>query len=169
MASQNGTTFGASIVPIENRHADTHQASIFDSPAITPAASRENLKPSEKDLEAGVVTPLAAQDENPFTSKISVECNKECAMWPSRQTLVDKHKAEKRQRRGRKRCGCGPVVDFWARFNARQKLIIKIVIALLVVGAMIGIGVGISIAVNGTVYVSDDKSSQVSRHKIPPP
>lgn len=83
-------------------------------------------------------------------------------MWPSKQTLMEKQKAEKKRRRDMKHCGgCGPVVEFWARFNKKQKLIIKIVMALLLLGAMIGIGVGISIAVNGTVYAGDDRSAQI--------
>lgn len=111
-------------------------------------------------MEAGVSTPLA--DDNPFTSKVSVDYNKECAMWPSKQTLMQKQKAEKKRKRDMKHCGgCGPVVEFWSRFTARQKLIIKIVMALLIVGGMIGIGVGISIAVNGTVYAGGDRSTKI--------
>lgn len=193
MASSNGTTFGASIVPVEQRDGDraAPPISVFDLPAVTPAASHEDLpasnepqqhippsspfyqsptllepthvRPStEKDLEAGVTTQLGAQDDNPFTSKVSVDYSKECAMWPSKHTLIQNKKAEQRRKRGTKHCGgCGPLVDFWARFNARQKLIIKIVTALFLIGVAIAIGVGISLAVNGTVYVSDDHSSRI--------
>ena len=139
----------------------------YQAPArLEPTHTRQSSKPSvatnEKDLEAGITTPLESGEDNPFTSKISVDYNKECKMWPSKQTLIENRKAEKKRRRDGKRCGgCGPVVDFWGSFNARQKLTIKIVLALLLIGIAVAIGVGISIAVNGTVYVSDDRSQQI--------
>lgn len=205
-ASDEKTTFGASIVPTDDHHAD--EALIppprLDSPALTPAVSRDdmsttyegrpipvhspfyqhppasfervhsrqtsktNLGTYEKDLETGDVTPLAATgDENPFTSKISVDCNKECKMWPSRQTLMEQKTAEKRKQRAREGItGCVPMREWWAKQSKRQRLIIKIILAFFVVGAIVAIGVGISAAVHGTYYsnhgqqqVGDDDSS----------
>lgn len=198
MASANNTTFGASIVPIQHRNnvISTPQNLCNESPAITPAASHEDLNTSaqtqrqpipnvyqtpsslepaqpraalrpsivtnEKDLEAGASTPLARNEENPFTSKVSVDINKECTMWPSKQTLIDNRKAEKKRRRDGKLCGgCGPVRDFWATFTKRQKLISKIVVAILLVAAMVGIAVGVTVAVNGTVYASEDSTQRI--------
>lgn len=129
--------------------------------------SRQNSKVDipldEKDLEAGVRTPLSA--EAPFASKVSVDCTKECRMWPSKQTLMQSKMAEKKQKRDTKWCGgCGPVVDFWARFTKRQKLFIKIALALFLIGVVVAIAVGISIAVHGTVYAGAGQT-----HKIPNP
>lgn len=188
------TTFGASIVPSPaTANNASPQIPMLDSPALTPAASREGLDeeyseqrhvPShspfynnqvpaqlapahsrqnskehalvvnEKDLEAGVATPLSsAQDDNPFTSKVSVDCNKECNMWPSKQTLMQKKLAEKKKRRDGKFCrGCGPVVEFWGRLSKKQRLLVQLGIALFVVGAAVAIGVGISVAVHGTYF-----------------
>jgi hypothetical protein len=130
------------------------------------AHSRQNSKDvavvNEKDLEAGVRTPLAGDSEHPFASKVSVDCNKECRMWPSKQTLIQSRKAEKKKRRDGKFCGgCGPVRDFWGRFTARQRLYIKIALALFLLGVVVAIAVGITVAVNGTVYVGDGNSASI--------
>ena len=118
---------------------------------------------NEKDLEAGVRAPLSpAMDNEPFASKVSVDCNQECKMWPSKQTLMQSKKEEKKKKRDTKLCGgCGPVVEFWDRFSKKQKLLLKILLALLVVGCAVAIAVGISAAVNGTVYVSEGHTKQI--------
>lgn len=174
---------------------------ILDSPALTPAASREDLEAdyqnqrrvpphspfyqhrpdsidrghsrsnskvnvalNEKDLEAGTTVPLAihAPDAEPFTSKVSVDCNKECKMWPSKQTLMERRKAERRKKRDGKMCrGCAPVVDFWETKTKRERLVMKIVLALLCIGVVVGIAVGITIAVHGSVYVSDNRTAKI--------
>ena len=202
MASHDtSTTFGASIVPTAQTNADdqiTLPQPIFDSPVLTPAASREDLTPefserrvpphspfyqhtpdsferghsrqnsrsvvavNEKDLETGVRTPLAPYTEHPFASKVSVDCNKECRMWPSKQTLIQSREAEKKRKRDQKLCGgCGPVVDFWGRFTKRQKLFIKIGLVVFVLGVIAAIAVGISIAVNGTVYAGNGQTESI--------
>ena len=117
---------------------------------------------NEKDLEAGVRTPLAADSNHPFAGKVSVDCNQECKMWPSKQTLMQSKQEEKKRKREGK--FYRPVVEFWERFSKRQKLLIKIAIALFVVGCAVAIAVGITVAVNGTVYVSEGHNKQ-----IPPP
>lgn len=121
--------------------------------------SQSSITLNEKhDLEAGIYTPLAVQagkhdDFNPFSSKISVDHNKECKMWPSRQTLLQNRLADKRRKRDAKGCGwcLGPMVNTWAGFTTRQKLLIKIITAFLFVGIVVAVAVGISIAVKGTV------------------
>ena len=128
--------------------------------------SRQNSKdgPSatEKDLEPGVQTPLAGDSDHPFASKVSVDCSKECRMWPSKQTLIQSRKEGKKKRMNGKFCGgCAPVRDFWARFTARQRLYIKIALALFFVGVVVAIAVGITVAVNGTVYVSDGHTEAI--------
>lgn len=83
-------------------------------------------------------------------------------MWPSKQTLIQSRKAEKKKRRDGKMCGgCGPVRDFWARFTKQQKLLIKIAFALFMIGVVVAIAVGITVAVNGTVYVSDGHTESI--------
>ena len=195
-SSNNTTTFGATIVPTPQRTKQdlTLPVPIADSPALTPTASREELTQvptsspfyqhpadsferghsrqtskvdvplNEKDLEAGVQTPL--QPGEPFTGKVSVDCNKECKMWPSKQTLMQSKMAEKKRKRNDKICGgcTGPVMEFWGRFTKRQKLSIKIAFGLFLVGVIVAIAVGITVVVNGTVY-----SSEGQTHKIPDP
>ncbi|KAF2185035.1 hypothetical protein K469DRAFT_169019 [Zopfia rhizophila CBS 207.26] len=102
----------------------------------------------ERDLEAG--TPLsAATTQNP---KVSVDGRvKECTMWPSRQTMLDKKKASKRSR------NC----NLFRNLNSKQRLWAKIVIALFVVAAAVGLGVGISRAVGGGVWAGDGQSKQI--------
>lgn len=127
------------------------------------STSKVNVGLNEKDLEAGIRTPLTPADPNhPFNPKVSVECNQECKMWPSKQTLVQSRKEDARRKREGKMCGgCAPVVEFWDRFTKRQKLYIKIAIWFLVIGAVVAIAVGITAAVNGSVYVSEDKNEQI--------
>lgn len=130
-------------------------------------ASKTHLAVYEKDLESGHVTPLTmADDENPFGSKISVDHNKECKMWPSKQTLIQQKTAEKKKRRDMKCCaGFGPVRDWWAQFTKRQQLLMKIALALVLIGVAVAIGVGISKAVHGTYYSSDGGQQQVGGTK----
>ncbi|KAF2725661.1 hypothetical protein K431DRAFT_290760 [Polychaeton citri CBS 116435] len=117
-----------------------------------------NTHPFEKDVEANVspVSPTLESD-NPFTSKISVECNKECRqMWPSKATL----KQNRRDRQNLKRANgcCGgwlvPLRRKWSSYSKRQRLIIQICLAILVAGIMVAIAVGITKAVNGSAYTS---------------
>lgn len=126
--------------------------------------SKNYLGAYEKDLESGHATPLTmADDENPFTSKISVDANKECRMWPSRQTLTQQKAAEKKKRRAvRGWAGCAPFREWWTtRFNKRQRLYIKIAVGLFLVGVAVAIGVGISKAVHGTYYSSGNGMQDV--------
>ncbi|KXL50550.1 hypothetical protein M433DRAFT_446706 [Acidomyces richmondensis BFW] len=203
MPASETTTFGASIVPVAGREQPLQSPPAPDSPALTPAVSREdivaeyhvtekpipphspfyehapasservharqanklNVVPSpsfEKDIESGNATPLSPNgDENPFTHKISLDCNKECKMWPSKQTLMEQKQAEKmRKRELRGYAGCGPLRNWWARFDKRQRLIIKIAIAVFVVGVLVAIGVGISKAVNGTYWANNNGDQQ---------
>lgn len=204
MASGNAsTTFGATILPAAEKKAKADDEislppPIHSSPALTPAASREDLTPefserrvpphspfyhhspdsfepthsrqtskvhvalNEKDLEAGIRTPLTAGGEHPFAGKVSVDCNKECRMWPSKQTLVQTRQAEKKKKRQQQCCGgCGPVRDVWERFTKRQKLFLKIALVLFVLGAIAAIAVGITVAVNGTVYTGSGQQATI--------
>lgn len=131
----------------------------------TRQASKLNGVPStsfEKDIESGDATPLSPNgEENPFTHKISIDCSKECKMWPSKQTLMEQKQAEKKRRRELRGCaGCGPLKNWWSRFDKRQRLFIKIAIAFFVVGVLVAIGVGISKAVNGTYWANNNGDQQ---------
>lgn len=115
----------------------------------------------EKDVESGNVTPLSPNDDddNPFSKHHNVESNKECTMWPSKHTLKQKQKAEKRSRRSK--AAWGRLVNRWSALTPRRRMSIKIAVALFLVGVAVAIGVGISAAVKGTYYVSDDSSKTV--------
>ncbi|KAI7397227.1 hypothetical protein KC328_g5013, partial [Hortaea werneckii] len=134
--------------------------------------SKNHLGVYEKDLESGgggggstnLATPLTMpDDENPFTSRISIDANKECRMWPSRQTLTQQRAAQKTKRRAaRGWAGCAPLREWWTtRFTKRQRLWIQIAIAFVLVGVAVAIGVGISIAVHGSYYSSADGRKDV--------
>ncbi|KAI6790720.1 hypothetical protein KC363_g3565 [Hortaea werneckii] len=131
--------------------------------------SKNHLGVYEKDLESGgagtnLATPLTMpDDDNPFTSRISIDANKECRMWPSRQTLTQQRAAQKTKRRAaRGWAGCAPLREWWTtRFTKRQRLWIQIAIAFVLVGVAVAIGVGISIAVHGSYYSSADGRKDV--------
>ena len=128
-------------------------------PTHSRTSSQNRPIVNEKDIEAGPNTPLT-DENNPFTSKVNLSCNKECKMWPSKNTLAQSRKAEQKKKRDEK--FCGPVTDYCSRFTKRQKLIMQIILAFLIIGVVVAIAVGITVAVNGTVYVSDDQSKQIS-------
>ncbi|EMC91125.1 hypothetical protein BAUCODRAFT_315607 [Baudoinia panamericana UAMH 10762] len=196
-ASHEKTAFGATIVPQTERQDEALiPPPTLDSPALTPAVSRDDVSADyhndaipphspfyhhaeskqysrdnvaifEKDLESGNATPLTAKDEeNPFASKLSVDCNKECSMWPSRQTLMRQKTAEKQKQRAQRGCaGCGMLKDRWTMMSKRNQLLCKLVIALFIVGAIVGVCVGISIAVHGTYYSGEQHQQQVGAHR----
>ncbi|KAF1953986.1 hypothetical protein CC80DRAFT_568491 [Byssothecium circinans] len=104
--------------------------------------SKTHLHVSERDLEAASVPLSAATTQNP---KVSVDGRvKECTMWPSRQTILEKKKMSQRQK------GC----NLFRSLNSKQRLWAKILIAALVVAAAVGLGIGISKAVGGGVWKS---------------
>lgn len=117
----------------------------------------------EKDVESGNVTPLSAvDDENPFHKNHGLENNKECAMWPSKQTLKQKRKEERKLKRSQKGfTAFAPVRDRWSKLSKKQRLLVKIAVAVFLVGVAVAIGVGISVAVKGTYYVADGSSKHI--------
>ncbi|KAF2265598.1 hypothetical protein CC78DRAFT_181792 [Lojkania enalia] len=119
-----------------------------ESTLQTPSKTHLDVHVYEKDLEAGA--PLsAATTQNP---KVSVDGRlKECTMWPTRQTILDKKKMNRRAR------GC----NLFRSLNSKQRLWAKIIIALLVVAAAVGLGVGISRAVGGGVWAGNGQSKQI--------
>lgn len=198
--SSSNTTFGATIVPAKSHENRLFPAPTTQSPALTPAVSREdfydgavpvqspfyehppashevshsrsnsenkniNTTVFEKDVESGNVTPLSGpDDENPFTKDHGLESNKECAMWPSKQTLKQKRKEERELKRNQKGyTGCAPVMNAWSKLSKKQRLLVKIAVAVFLVGVAVAIGVGISVAVKGTYYVADGSSKGIGR------
>ncbi|GAB7359263.1 hypothetical protein MBLNU230_g5920t1 [Neophaeotheca triangularis] len=204
--------FGATVIPTDN---GTHQNTLPPtsvSPALTPAASNDDLNDTyhtspppihspfyqhppasfervsyshsrqqsfksptainttnEKDLEAqAATTPLTVcttrgGEENPFASKYSLDYNKECKMWPSKNTLMASKLADKRRRAETRRCGGSRVKmeDAWRERSKKQKLIIKIAIAVVVCGIMVAIGVGITNAVHGGVWSGESRNTRI--------
>lgn len=69
------------------------------------------------------------------------------SMWPSKQSLIDTHKAGKRQRRCR--------FDPMRNLTKKQKILVKVLLALVVVALAAGLGVGISRAVGGGIWSGD--------------
>lgn len=134
---------------------------------VIPSATKKgHLNVYEKDLEAGNDAPLTptTDDEHPFSQRIGVEQNKECTMWPSKQTLKQKYQAEKQQRQQKRGIkALNPVRAKWTAMSKRNKLIAKILLAVFVVGVAVALGVGISKAVKGTYYVKDGASKGIDR------
>lgn len=163
MQSNHGTTFHE---PLEKVYPVTSPFYEHPAPSIERLHTNHDGKSIsnvyEKDMESGMATPVSINpDENPFSSKISVDHNKECRMWPSRQTLQQTRMANKKKRNDHHTCA--PVRDRWMQLSRRQRLIAKIALVLLVVGLIVGISVGVSKAVNGGVYASDGSSRPVAR------
>ncbi|KAK3670096.1 hypothetical protein LTR78_010036 [Recurvomyces mirabilis] len=151
----------------------THLPASFERVQTTHSrqTSKANISTSEKDLEAGLtpVTTHAASrndENNPFTSRVSLEHNKECKMWPSKQTLMLQKTEARRAKHARKFCGgcAAPVRQWWGQFDKRQRLIMKILMAFFVVAAIVGICVGISVAVHGTYYSNSGQQSVQQQH-----
>ncbi|KAK6432194.1 hypothetical protein LTR95_011639 [Oleoguttula sp. CCFEE 5521] len=135
-------------------------------PPQTPPSKKASTKSFtgvyEKDLESGPATPLSGNDElNPFTSKVSVDHNKECTMWPSRKTLELNRLAERKQKLGTKKMGFAGTRHRWATATSRQKWIVRIALAVVVVGAIVAIAVGVTHAVHGGVYSGEGQTKQI--------
>lgn len=135
--------------------------------------NKSSLDVYETDLEAGEqLSPSVTPNGNrldfttsPFhcpsaaDSRYSVNTKPmECSMWPSRQTLQDKHRAEKTKRKIA-RSGCwAPVARRWTAMDKRQRLWFKIFVALLISAVAVALGVGISRAVGGGVWASSGQT-----------
>ena len=141
-------------------------------PSSTATTPPPVARLAEKDLEACTSTLHADADDageasapyqHPFTCKVSVDCNKEDRMWPSKQTLLQRRQADQKRKRAKKTCGgcTGPVVERWQALSKRQRLAIQLIMAVLLLGAVVGIAVGITVSVNGTVYVGSDESRRI--------
>lgn len=141
-------------------HEDPDPSNPFSAFYKHPAARRSmddaestakgHLNVYQHDLESGV--PISATS-TVGAPKVSVDGRvKECTMWPSKQTLMEKAKARKQER------GCNPL----RTLDKKQKLWAKIFIALFIIAAAVGLGVGISRAVGGGVW-----SGNGSNKKIP--
>ncbi|KAK5132558.1 hypothetical protein LTR08_008875 [Meristemomyces frigidus] len=124
--------------------------------------SKVNIDAYEKDLEGGVTPLTAADDANPFTSKISVDHNQECKMWPSKQTLMQQKTQEESKRRQTTGFAMlAPLRERWSRLDKKQRLYFQIAIALVLIGVAVALGVGISKAVHGTYYGKNGEQEDV--------
>lgn len=85
-------------------------------------------------------------------------------MWPSRQTLKQKKKEERKLKRDQRGfAACAPVMNKWSTLSKKQRLLVKIAIAIFLVGIAVAIGVGISVAVKGDYYVSNGHSKDIGK------
>lgn len=149
-----------------------HPPASFERPSFShtrQTSLKNSPTTNEKDLEAQTATtPLTTaytgpgnSDDNPFSSRISLDYSKECKMWPSRTTLMQSKLADKRRKRDSRRCGAvrGAVQDAWGARSKKQKLSAKIVLAVVVCGIMVAIGVGITNAVHGGVWSGESRTT----------
>jgi hypothetical protein len=100
------------------------------------------------------VEPCRSANHTRLSTERYVVANqtKDCAVWPGRQTILEKHRMMKK-RRG----GCNPMRNL----NKRTKIWIKIIIALFIVGSAVGIGIGVSKAVGGGVWKTANSQTQI--------
>jgi hypothetical protein len=126
------------------KHPDARRSMDDNTPT-----GKSHLDVYTHDLESGVPISAATTVAHP---KVSIDGRvKECTMWPSKQTMLEKAKARKRER------GCNPMRSL----DKKQKLWCKIFIALFIVAAAVGLGVGISRAVGGGVWTGNGKTKQI--------
>ena len=139
--------------PREDFDPTSHPASPFYSHPTTKTsfeqlkcASTAGFSAYDTDVEAGSKRP-SHEDLTPQSTSLQ----KDCTVWPQRQTLLMQHKQRKRQR------ACYP----WNVLSKKQKLAAKLATLLLIIAIGVGIGVGVSRAVGGTWYKSANQQGQV--------
>lgn len=81
-------------------------------------------------------------------------------MWPTKDALRDKAKAEKTRKRQTRWCGQPKI--WWDGLTKKQRLLFKILIVFFVVGIATGLGIGISKAVNGGVFAGNGQSKSIA-------
>lgn len=128
------------------KHPDARRSMEESAPA---SKTHLDVAVVDRDLEAGA--PLSAATTQNHMLAVDGKV-KECTMWPSRQTMVERQKKYRRSR------GCKLFKDM----NSKQRLWAKIIIALLVIAAAVGLGLGISRAVGGGVWAGEGKSRHVT-------
>lgn len=87
---------------------------------------------------------------------------KECTMWPTKQTLRNKDKAERAKRRESRACGCNSVNAWWSSMTKKQRLWFKILVAAFIVAVACGLGIGISKAVGAGVFAGKGQSKPIA-------
>ncbi|KAK4971126.1 hypothetical protein LTR28_013796 [Elasticomyces elasticus] len=112
------------------------------------------------DLEAGggTYTPFASSTTDLPPHYSNGGAAKECAVWPSKQTLKQQQLLERRRRRPCARCYCCGFMQGWSK---KQRLLFQLLIALFVVAAAVGLGVGISRAVGGGVWAGNSHTRPI--------
>lgn len=120
----------------------------------------------ETDLEAARATnsrlnlSLARSNASGYRSSFDTR-PKECAMWPTKQTIREQARAEKAKKLSRRACGCGQVTLAWNNLDKRQRLWYKIALALFLVAIAVALGVGITKAVGGGVWASNGQQKTI--------
>ena len=121
---------------------------------VSAPQSKTHLDINTYERDAEACHPLSAATTQQ-QSKVSVDGRvKECTMWPTRQTVMNNRKMDKRTR------GCA----FFHNMNRKQRLWAKIAIALVIIAAAVGLGVGISRAVGGGVWAGQGKNKEIPQN-----
>lgn len=127
------------------KHPDARRSMDGASPTSKPTLQ---VSVYERDTEAG--HPLSAATTQ--APKVSVDGRvKECTMWPSRQTILERKKMNQRAK------GC----NLFRSLSTKQRLWVKIFIALLVIAAAVGLGLGISKAVGGGIWKGRGQTTHI--------
>ena len=106
---------------------------------------REPVNITIRDLEAAELSPTITQEKE-------------------RQTSVDSGKLKlwsRWSRKTSKRCQTRKAPSWFKQLQPWQRLLIKLAIGLALVGIIVGVAVGISVRVNGSVYKSDNQTSDI--------
>lgn len=154
----------------------------YDLPSAQPSIQSlpSNKEPEatvyEADLEAGGrqgvlnLTPLTSssrldlppvqQTPSYATTVMSgFKKNKECTVWPTKETLREKAKAQKAM--DHQRHCCGSIRTKWANLTHKQRVWTRVVVLLLIIALAVGLGVGISRAVDGGVYAGSGQTTAI--------
>ena len=124
---------------------------------LTPSASHSALDLPPARPVASNATTMMSGYKTSFDGR-----PKDCTVWPTKDTLREKAKAEKTKQQQTKWCG-GMKIK-WGAMTKKQRLWIRILVFLLIVALAVGLGVGISRAVHGGVYAGKGE-----QHSIPDP
>lgn len=147
-----------------------------------PSKKEPNVAVYETDLEANhhlgseLATPMVSSSNldlpaaRPMLSQATTAMSgyrrsydaqaRDCTVWPTKETLREKAKAQKAKEQ--QRTWCGPMKTKWASLQKKQRLWIRILVFLVIVAFAVGLGVGITKAVHGGVWAGKGES-----HTIP--
>jgi len=141
-----------------------------------PSKKEPNVAVYETDLEAGrpcdaTPTPLGSQSALDLPYALPVATNdsyykrsfegrtKECTIWPTKETLRDKAKAQKVKKQQKTWHGC--LKTKWDDMSKKQRIWVRVLVLLVIVALAFGLGIGISRAVHAGIYAGKGETKPI--------